>query len=386
MAVWADDDEIVCVHPGGPRVVGAAAIRASFEAIFANGGIPGAARAGAPAAAPGLRRAPPGRAHRGATAEGPAGGLGAGHQRLREDAAGLAHGRAPRQPRPRRRSPRAPARPSGPPRCIAALATMQGYRARAWLPGGNLQTIWAGAARSATDGPPPRWRRERWATPDGDFIDVDHLECPPPAGPTPPRRTWCCSTAWKAAAPALRAGLRAWPASAAGPTACRTSAAARASSTWRRAPTTRATSRRSAGSCSACARARRAAAGGGRLAGRQRAAALGRRRPATARGHRRRRGRRVLAHRPGRRRPAIDRGFNRLRSTRACSCQHEAQGPGQVAAAPGLFDRGAWPRRAPVRVRRRLHRAAARLRGTPDYWRALGGCRTWRASASRPWC
>ena len=26
--------------PGGPRVIGAAAIRASFEAIFANGGVP----------------------------------------------------------------------------------------------------------------------------------------------------------------------------------------------------------------------------------------------------------------------------------------------------------------------------------------------------------
>jgi uncharacterized protein (TIGR02246 family) len=40
MALWADDDEIVCVHPGGARVVGAAAIRASFEAVFARGGIP----------------------------------------------------------------------------------------------------------------------------------------------------------------------------------------------------------------------------------------------------------------------------------------------------------------------------------------------------------
>ncbi len=40
MAVWADEDEIVCVHPGGPRVVGAAAIRASFEGIFSNGGVP----------------------------------------------------------------------------------------------------------------------------------------------------------------------------------------------------------------------------------------------------------------------------------------------------------------------------------------------------------
>lgn len=39
MACWADEDEIVCVHPGGPRVVGGAAIRASFEAMFANGAI-----------------------------------------------------------------------------------------------------------------------------------------------------------------------------------------------------------------------------------------------------------------------------------------------------------------------------------------------------------
>lgn len=38
MACWADEDEIVCIHPGGPRVVGANAIRATFEAMFANGG------------------------------------------------------------------------------------------------------------------------------------------------------------------------------------------------------------------------------------------------------------------------------------------------------------------------------------------------------------
>ena len=39
MAVWSDDDEIACVHPGGPRVSGHAAIRASFEAIFATGAV-----------------------------------------------------------------------------------------------------------------------------------------------------------------------------------------------------------------------------------------------------------------------------------------------------------------------------------------------------------
>jgi ketosteroid isomerase-like protein len=37
--VWSDDDEIVCIHPGGPRVIGAAAIRASFDALLSGGGI-----------------------------------------------------------------------------------------------------------------------------------------------------------------------------------------------------------------------------------------------------------------------------------------------------------------------------------------------------------
>jgi ketosteroid isomerase-like protein len=40
MALWADDDEVVCVHPGGARVIGTAAVRAAFAAIFANGGVP----------------------------------------------------------------------------------------------------------------------------------------------------------------------------------------------------------------------------------------------------------------------------------------------------------------------------------------------------------
>lgn len=37
MACWADEDDIVCVHPGGARLVGAAAIRAAFEAMFSGG-------------------------------------------------------------------------------------------------------------------------------------------------------------------------------------------------------------------------------------------------------------------------------------------------------------------------------------------------------------
>ena len=39
MACWADEDEVFCVHPGGPRLVGAEAIRGSFEQMFANGAI-----------------------------------------------------------------------------------------------------------------------------------------------------------------------------------------------------------------------------------------------------------------------------------------------------------------------------------------------------------
>ncbi len=39
MACWADEEDIVCVHPGGPRLVGAAAIRQAFEAMFSQGSI-----------------------------------------------------------------------------------------------------------------------------------------------------------------------------------------------------------------------------------------------------------------------------------------------------------------------------------------------------------
>lgn len=37
MALWADDDEISCVHPGAPRLQGHAAIRESWELIFERG-------------------------------------------------------------------------------------------------------------------------------------------------------------------------------------------------------------------------------------------------------------------------------------------------------------------------------------------------------------
>jgi ketosteroid isomerase-like protein len=37
--LWLDDEDVCCVHPGGPRLVGAAAVRASWAAILANGAL-----------------------------------------------------------------------------------------------------------------------------------------------------------------------------------------------------------------------------------------------------------------------------------------------------------------------------------------------------------
>jgi predicted alpha/beta-fold hydrolase len=58
-------------------------------------------------------------------------------------------------------------------RGVAGKAPERGvaYVAPRWLRGGQAQTIWPALFARA---PAPRWRRERWTTPDGDFIDVDH--------------------------------------------------------------------------------------------------------------------------------------------------------------------------------------------------------------------
>jgi len=48
----------------------------------------------------------------------------------------------------------------------------RGYRAPPWLPGGHAQTIYA----SLLPRPEVRYRRERFETPDGDFVDFDWLE------------------------------------------------------------------------------------------------------------------------------------------------------------------------------------------------------------------
>jgi predicted alpha/beta-fold hydrolase len=54
------------------------------------------------------------------------------------------------------------------------LSKLPSYRAPAWLPGGHAQTIWPILRKGA----PPTYRRERWESPDGDFIDIDWLATP----------------------------------------------------------------------------------------------------------------------------------------------------------------------------------------------------------------
>lgn len=49
------------------------------------------------------------------------------------------------------------------------------YAAPWWLPGGHTQTIWASLFSDPGPQANVRYRRERWDTPDGDFIDLDWL-------------------------------------------------------------------------------------------------------------------------------------------------------------------------------------------------------------------
>ena len=37
MAVWADDDEVYCVHPGAPRISGVEQVRESWRRVFSSG-------------------------------------------------------------------------------------------------------------------------------------------------------------------------------------------------------------------------------------------------------------------------------------------------------------------------------------------------------------
>ena len=53
---------------------------------------------------------------------------------------------------------------------------MNSYRSPWWLPGGHLQTIWPALYAKRFSNSPVKWRRERWTTPDQDFVDVDFCE------------------------------------------------------------------------------------------------------------------------------------------------------------------------------------------------------------------
>ena len=326
MAVWSDDDEIFCVHPGGPRVVGPAAIRATFEAIFANGVIPVRPEK--------IRRVESAGCAVHSLIErvdiqttvGRADGVGHRHQRLLEDRPGVASGGAPRQPglgagvaRQRRRADDDPLR-------------MRAYRAPAWLPGGHLQTIWAARFARRHTGQAPSFVRERWTTPDGDFIDVDiqaGARRRTLAGGLPRPR----GLVRQPLHPGLRLG---------GP---------RGGTPLRRAALSRLLGRAEPGAAGlplrrlrgdrldpgAAARTQRGtAAGGGRIAGRQCAAALGRG------GRRQRCAQRLPRWPPSVRRstsrPAGTRsahGFNRQVYTRLFLRTDEAARAGQAGPVPG---------------------------------------------------
>jgi len=52
------------------------------------------------------------------------------------------------------------------------------YLAPWWLPGGHAQTIWPALRGRFGYRPAPTYRRERWTTPDEDFVDVDWRDGP----------------------------------------------------------------------------------------------------------------------------------------------------------------------------------------------------------------
>jgi predicted alpha/beta-fold hydrolase len=57
------------------------------------------------------------------------------------------------------------------------------YQAPGWLPGGHAQTIHAALWARRYAQAAPLWRRERWDTPDADFVDVDWLVQPSAIAP-----------------------------------------------------------------------------------------------------------------------------------------------------------------------------------------------------------
>ena len=40
MEAWADDEDVICVHPGGSRMIGVHAVRAAWSEILADNAMP----------------------------------------------------------------------------------------------------------------------------------------------------------------------------------------------------------------------------------------------------------------------------------------------------------------------------------------------------------
>ena len=381
MAVWSDDDDIVCVHPGR-------AARGRRRARSAR-----RSRRSSPTArihAAGRHRCAALVSHRRAV-----------HNVLervddperRGRAAGPGSSPPTSTSRPRRagawwRTTPARARAHEPRRArrsavhaalMAAAPDVSALRAPRWLPGGNAQTIWPALFARRLAGVAPAYRRERWDTPDGDFVDVDFVDAAAAhgaaAGAVPrPRRL--------VAQPLCARPSRTGRSDAAGASRCRTSAAARASSTcaprayhsgdyeevgWMLDAPARAQPRRR---CIAVG----VSLGGNALLRWAEEAGDSAARRACARG----RGLRRRSTWPPAAR-AIGRGFNRLVYTRMFLRTMKPKALAKLAQHPGLFDRDAAAGGArPVRVRQRLHRAAARL---SRHRRLLGA----RARPSRTW-
>lgn len=55
------------------------------------------------------------------------------------------------------------------------MKTADSYQVPGWLPGGHAQTLWPLLLKGRL----PAYRRERWATPDADFIDIDWIDGSP---------------------------------------------------------------------------------------------------------------------------------------------------------------------------------------------------------------
>ena len=198
MGLWSDDDEISCVHPGGPRLVGAVAIRASFEAMFANGARSTRGRrrcAGSTPTRPRCTACSSGSASFGPDGETFAWVVATNvYVKATRGWRLVAHHASPGTASEVPEIAETASDPalSRPARHLTDAFAMHDFRAPPWLPGGHAQTIWPVLFSRRFAGERPAFERERWSTPDGDFVDVDWLGRDAgraPAGAVPrPRR------------------------------------------------------------------------------------------------------------------------------------------------------------------------------------------------------